>query len=271
MINHKLDRFGFSAVPFDNTPGNPFLDASRESLVKRIRDFIHYRGFAVLSGAPGTGKTMFLNYICQQLQPNEHKIIYIPFAMLKPGDMLKCICIKLNIEPVVSTTKMLGKIQDCITEIQPANPVLILDEIQKISHQTLETVRLMTNFNFEDKNLFSVIMAGNDEFLQQLKLRINEPMRQRITCFSRLTALSREDTEKYIDHHLKIAGAHQEIISQQAAALVYDFTSGIPRLINSLMFASLNAAATAESQTVELNHINSAGELTTIPNMEVFQ
>jgi len=70
----------------------------------------------------------------------------------------------------------------------------------------------MTNFNFEDKNIFSVIMAGNDEFLQQLKLRINEPMRQRVTCFSRLTALSREDTEKYIDHHLKIAGAHQEII-----------------------------------------------------------
>jgi len=127
----------------------------------------------------------------------------------------------------MSTTKMLGKIQDCITEIQPANPILILDEIQKISHQTLETIRLMTNFNFEDKNLFSVIMAGNDEFLQQLKLRINEPMRQRVTCFSRLTALSREDTEKYIDHHLKIAGAHQEIISPQAAALVYDFTSGI--------------------------------------------
>ncbi len=49
MINHKLDRFGFSTVPFDNTPENPFLDASRESLVKTIRDFIHYRGFAVRS------------------------------------------------------------------------------------------------------------------------------------------------------------------------------------------------------------------------------
>jgi len=271
MINHKLDRFGFSAIPFGNRPGNPFLDTSRTRLVKTIRNFINYRGFAVLTGAPGTGKTMFLNYLCQRLQPNEHRIIYIPFAMLKPADMLKCICIKLNIEPTVSTTKMLGKIQDCITEIQPANPVLILDEIQKISHQTLEIIRLMTNFNFEDKNLFSIIMVGNDEFLQQLKLRINEPMRQRVTCFSRLTALSREDTAKYIDHHLKTAGVHQEIIAPQAAALVYDFTSGIPRLINALMFASLNAAAEAESSVIELEHINSAGELTTIPNMEVFQ
>lgn len=271
MINHKLDRFGFSSIPFTDITEQPFLDASREQLTKTIRNFIHYRGFAVLAGAPGTGKTMFLNYLCQQLQPNEHRIIYIPFAMLKPADMLKYICIKLNIEPTVSTTKMLGKIQDCIMEIQPVNPILILDEIQKISHQTLETIRLMTNFNFEDKNLFSVIMAGNDEFLQQLKLRINEPMRQRITCFSRLAALSRADTAKYIEHHLKMAGAHQEIILPQATALVYDLTAGIPRLINSLMFASLNAAAEDESQIIELDHVNKAGELTTIPNMEVFQ
>ncbi|MCF6177661.1 MAG: AAA family ATPase [Victivallaceae bacterium] len=271
MINHKLDMFGFSAVPFANRAENPFLDASRERLVKTIAHFINYRGFAVLTGAPGTGKTMFLNYISQQLQPNEHKIIYIPFAMLKPADMLKYICIKLNIEPVVSTTKMLGKIQDCIAEIQPTNPILILDEVQKISHQTLETIRLMTNFNFEDKNLFSVIMAGNDEFLQQLKLRINEPIRQRITIFSRLTALSRADTAKYIDHHLKTAGAHQQIIDSQATTLVYDFTSGIPRLINSLMFAALNIAAEANSPIIELEHLNHAGELTTIPQMEVFQ
>jgi type II secretory pathway predicted ATPase ExeA len=92
----------------------------------------------------------------------------------------------------------------------------------------------MTNFNFEEKNLFSVIMAGNDEFLQQLRLRINEPLRQRITCFQRLSVLSREDTKKYITHHMETAGVHHEIITDQASTLVYDMTSGIPRLVNSL-------------------------------------
>jgi len=185
--------------------------------------------------------------------------------------MLKNICVKLNIEPTVSTSKMLTRIQDCIAEIQPINPVLVLDEIQKISNQTLEIIRLMTNFNFEEKNLFSVLMSGNDEFIQHLKLRINEPLRQRVTCYCRLSSLSRKETDEYIKHHFKVAGAHQKIITERAVSLVYDFTSGIPRLINSLLFAALDAAAEAESQIIDLDHINKAETLISPPTQEVYR
>jgi len=271
MKDHKFDIFGFSSIPFSQNQKTPFLDTSRKQVLKKIENFIIYRGFAVLSGSPGTGKTMLLNHLCNNLQPNEYKIIYIPFAMLKPADMLKSICIKLDLEPIVSITKMLGKIQDRMTEIQPVNTVLVLDEIQKISHTTLETIRLMTNFNFEEKNLFSVIMAGNDEFLQQLRLRINEPLRQRITCFQRLSVLSREDTKKYITHHFETAGIHHEIITEQASTLVYDMTSGIPRLINSLVFASLEEAADAGERMIDIKHINAGSELVSLPSQELFQ
>lgn len=268
MRDHKFDRFGFTSIPFSGARETPFLDESRERALRRMGNFLNQRGFAVLCGAPGTGKTMLLNHLCRQLQPNEHRIIYIPFSMLKPSDMLKNICAKLNVEPTVSASKMLGKIQDCVLGIQPVNPVLVFDEIQKISHETLEMVRLMTNFNFEEKNLFSVLMAGNEEFLQQLKLRINEPSRQRVTCFLKLSDLSREDTREYIKHHFEMAGAHQEIITEQGANLAYDLTSGTPRLINSLLFASLEAAADGDSQTIDLEHINSASELVSLPTRE---
>jgi len=271
MKNHKFDRFGFTALPFTAELKTAYLDVSRDNVLKNLRNFLNYRGFAVLCGSPGTGKTALLNHLCRQLQPNEYKIIYIPFSMLKPSDMLKNICVKLDLEPTVSTSKMLTRIQDCIADIQPVNPVLVLDEIQKISHQTLETVRLMTNFNFEEKNLFSVLMAGNDEFIQHLKLRINEPLRQRVTCYCRLKALSRKETEKYINHHFEAAGAHQKIITEQAVSLAYDFTSGIPRLINSLVFAAIETAAEAESQIIDLEHINKAGILISPPIQEVYQ
>ena len=271
MRDHKFDPFGFSSMPFSDNAGTPFLDDARKQAVKRIESFFNCRGFAVLCGAPGTGKTMLLNYLCHKLQPNEHRIIYIPFAMLKPADMLKNICFKLDLEPTVSSTKMLKSIQDRISEIQPVNPVLVLDEIQKISHPTLEIIRLMTNFNFEDKNLFSVIMAGNDEFLQQLRLRINEPLRQRITCFQRLAPLSRNDTGKYIKHHFETAGVNHEIITDQAANLVYDLTSGIPRLVNSLVFAALEEAADSGSKVIDITHVNAGSEIVSLPAQEVFQ
>lgn len=271
MTDHKFDPFGFSSTPFSENEKTPFLDTTRRQVLRRMRSFLDYRGFAVLCGAPGTGKTMLLNHLRQTLQPNEHRIIYIPFAMLKPADMLKNICLKLDLEPTVSTSKMLRRVQDRITEIQPVNPVLVLDEIQKISHPTLETIRLMINFNFEEKNLFSVVMVGNDEFLQQLKLRMNEPLRQRITCFQRLSPLSREDAGAYIKHHFEKAGAHHEVITEQAVSLVYDLTSGTPRLINSLVFAALEEAADAGSKIIDLDHINTGSELVFLPEHEVFQ
>lgn len=271
MREHKFDRFGFSSIPFRSESKATYLDTPRKQALKNMLNFLNYRGFAVLSGSPGTGKTMLLNHLCSQLNPNENKILYIPFSMLSPSDMLKSICVKLNLEPTVSTSKMLAAIQECITQMQPVNPILVLDEIQKISNPTIEIIRLMTNINFEEKNLFSVLMAGNDEFLQRVRLRINEPLRQRITCYCRLDSLSRSDTKEYIKCQLETAGAHQDIITEQAATFVYDLTSGIPRLVNSLVFAALEAAAEEDSQLIELKHINLAEKIVILPQQEPYQ
>ncbi len=271
MNKHKFDRFGFSSLPFKNGSKAAYLDTSREQTIKNILNFLNYRGFAVLSGPPGTGKTMLLNYLCGQLNPNETKIIYIPFSMLSPSDMLKSICVKLNLEPTISASKMLARIQECVTQMQPVNPILVLDEIQKITNPTIELIRLMTNVNFEEKNIFSVIMAGNDEFLQHIRLRINEPLRQRITCYCHLEPLSRTDTKEYIKCQLEAAGAHQDVITEQAATYVYDLTSGIPRLINSLAFAALEATAEDNSQIIDLKHISIAEKIVMLPQEEPYQ
>lgn len=271
MKKHKFDRFGFTSLPFRNDSKAVFLDTAREQVVKNMLNFLNYRGFAVLSGSSGTGKTMLLNHLCKQLNSNENKIIYIPFSMLSPSDMLKSICVKLNLEPTISASKMLANIQECITQMQPVNPVLVLDEIQKITNPTIEIIRLMTNINFEEKNIFSVLMAGNEEFLQRVRLRINEPLRQRITCYCHLDVLSRSNTKEYIKCQLESAGAHQDIMTEQAAFFVHDLTSGIPRMINSLAFAALEAAAEDESQIIDLPHIERARKITIPPQQEPYQ
>lgn len=269
MKDHRFDRFAFTKLPFTDEIKPAFIDTEREEILKVMHNFIRRRGFAVLTGSPGTGKTMLLNHFSRDLNPNENKIIYIPFSMLKPSDMLKTICIKLDIIPVISTTGMLAKIQECVTAMQPVNPVFVFDEVQKIMHPTMETVRLMTNVNFEEKNLFSVIMSGNDEFLQNIRLRIYEPLRQRISCYKRLNPLKRSSSEQYIIHQFKEAGALHKIMTEQAVGLVHDLTAGIPRIINKICFAATESAADDNSEIIDLKHVNRAAELVMLPNSEI--
>lgn len=261
MKTHLFDPFAFTHIPFSGTADTLFLDPPREMVLRRLDNFLAYRGFAVITGPPGTGKTVLLGHLCRRLQPNEHRIIYVPFSFLRPSDMLRHLCAELGISGGMSTSRMLRGIQERIREIQPVNPVIVLDEIQQASPPTLDILRLVTNFDFEDKKLISVLMAGNDEFLNQLKLRIHEPLRQRVTCYTRLTPLSRECTGSYIQHGFENAGAHQQIITPQAADLVYDCTSGIPRLINSIMLTALETAAGQNSRTIDIEHVRNADEL----------
>ena len=268
---HDFDVYGFSKIPFKQSPNIPFMDEERKNSLNSLKNFLNYRGFAVLSGSPGTGKTILLRYFCNQLQPNENKIIYIPFTGLKATGILQHICQKIGLEPSRTKSIMISSIQEEITQMFPVNPILILDEIQKISHEALETIRLLTNINFDDKNYFSVIMAGTDDFIYQLRLRINEALLQRITLYSHLNPLSREETERYINYHIKDAGVQSELFSQEVIYHIYNITSGIPRLISSLTFAAIEIAAREKSKIITLEHINEAEKMVMPPKMENFK
>ena len=271
LKSHELDIYGFSKIPFKKCPDIPFMNEERKKSLNSLTNFLNYRGFAVLSGSSGTGKTMLLRYFCNQLQPNENKIIYIPFTDLKATGILQHICQQIELQRSLKKSIMLNSIQEEIKEIFPVNPILILDEIQKISHEALETIRLLTNINFDDKNYFSVIMAGTDDFIHQLKLRINEPLLQRITLYSHLTPLSREETGEYINYHIRDAGVQSELFSHQVLSHIYNITSGIPRLISSLTFASIDIAARQKTTIITLEHINEAETMVMPPKMETFK
>ncbi len=264
----EKNRFGFTRSPFSQSTGKPFVNEALQKETAKLERFLGDRGFAVVTGQAGTGKTLLLRTLCGRLNTNQYNVIYIPFATLTPPDMLKTVCRKLEIAPSISTSRMLCGIQHHINDCG-TTPVLILDEIQKISHETLEIIRLMTNFNFEEKHIFSIIMAGNDEFLQQLRLAINTPLRQRITCYCHLEPLGRTDTSEYIQHRISEAGVHHRIIPEETASLVYDCTSGVPRLINTLLGNAIRIAEEQQSGTVTAEHINSAREFTFLPEREV--
>ncbi len=254
-LREKLSRYAFSHLPFTDEINEAYLDDHRKQSLTLFREFLQFRGFALLSGEPGCGKSYLLNHLCGKLPGNTHKVMYIPFSQVGDSDMLKLICHELGIENGMSRSRMLKVIQKCIEDMQPVNTILVLDECQITSHKTLETIRLLTNFHFEEKNLFSVIMAGTEDFVQMLRLRINTALMQRITLHREIKALNREKTREYIDHHFRVAGVQHEILTPQAVERVFTASAGVPRIIDNLMRVALREAAEDNQDRIELEHV----------------
>jgi len=134
--------------------------------------FMHRRGFAFVTGGPGCGKTFFVNELCSSQNSRTTNVMYIPFAMFGDTDMLREICRQIGIEPAYRMGAMIRNIQERIREMQPVNPILVIDEVQLIGQETLDMLRILTNFKFESANLFTVIMAGDESFQHRLRLNL---------------------------------------------------------------------------------------------------
>lgn len=269
MINHDYDRYGITKLPFYNPPEKLFHDKNRERAFTHLDHFIQHRGFCVITGNPGIGKSIFMRKFCNSLHPKKAKILYIPFSMFAEFDMLCSLCYQLELETSFMKSHMLKRIRERIQELQPVNIIAVFDEVQKIKHSALEIIRTMTNFDFDEKSYVSVILSGTPEFLNILRLKINEHLKQRISLFVSLETLSRNDTSCYIKNYMKDAGVHRDIFTEQAINTIYELTDGIPRMINNICASAFAEAATNNSELIEINHVQLANQNLTLPIKDI--
>jgi general secretion pathway protein A len=132
------------------------------------------------------------------------------------------------------------------------NVVLIIDEAQNLSPAVLEEVRMISNLETENEKLIQIIFLGQPELKKKLALPRLEQLRQRIAVYFHLTPLNKEDTKKYIYHRLKVAsGSDKEYITEKAIDLVYDFSKGIPRLVNQICDSAFLTGYISEMKVVD--------------------
>jgi general secretion pathway protein A len=177
---------------------------------------------------------------------------------LSESDLLKTICRRLDIQPPHFKNKVISSIQQRIGEMQPINPILILDEMQNATIPVLDAVRLLANDNFDTQSKLSVILIGTPEFFDKLSLAINESLSQRITLYQDIQELDHEDTTGYIAHCLADAGAAAPIFEPSAIRLIHDLSRGSIRIINKLAYAAMTAASLDQSVQVILKHVQAA-------------
>jgi type II secretory pathway predicted ATPase ExeA len=268
MLDSTLTFFGLTNPAFSRPPREPYLDPARKNALGQLQRLVERRGFAVLTGASGSGKTALLHYLRDSLNENQHQIAYVPFSFLEKGQMLHYLAGQLGLEPRRGIAAALCVLQKHLHSIQPVTPLIILDEVEQLETHTAGLLRSLLHDRADTAHHCALIMAGAGSFVdQKLRLEVHEALRQRITLYLRLPPLSREHCEAYIGHHLRSAGCTNEIFEPPALELIHELVNGRLRLINTLAEAAMDHAAENRDQTIGLEHIEAVAETVLPPQI----
>ena len=226
--------------PFENTPDPRFLYSSHEHLEAATRltyAVEEHKGAALLTGEYGCGKTVISRLLFQVLPQDKYEIGLVTNPLMSPVELLREICFQLGIKVASDSSKpeLLMSLNERFYENLNKNKetVIIVDEAQAIKDtETFEELRLLLNFQLNDRFLMTLILIGQPE-LRTIIDRLKQ-LKQRLAMRYHLNPLSRDDTKNYIIHRLKVAGTEARIFSDKACGLIWVHSDGVPRLINTI-------------------------------------
>jgi general secretion pathway protein A len=229
--------YGLFLKPFENAPDPKFLFPSkshREVLAALRYGIDNVKGFILIAGDVGTGKTTMINALLKEIDPS-----YIIFNINNPkwsfDEIIRYLAIKfkINIENEANF-QILEKLQTILEKIDYVGKrvVLIIDEAHLLSESTLEDIRLISNIEKENKKLIQIVLVGQEEIYDLLQRESLKTLKQRIMINRNLEPLSKKETIDYINHRLRIGGRKSQLFSKKAVALIWKRSQGVPRLIN---------------------------------------
>jgi general secretion pathway protein A len=251
--------FGLKEKPFSITPDPRYLFMSErhaEALAHLMYGVNEAGGFVQLTGDIGTGKTTLVRTMLEKM-PQHADVAVILNPRISPQELLLSICQELAIvvsDAAANSSKSLVdmlNIKLLAAHAQGRRVIVIVDEAQNLSADTLEQVRLLTNLETPSAKLMQIILIGQPELRDVLAHSGLKQLAQRITGRYHLAPLTREDSIAYIRHRLKIAGATGEIFTNAALREAYRLTAGVPRLINVVCDRALLGAYTEDQHRID--------------------
>jgi len=255
--------FGLRESPFNVNPDPRYLFLTRqiqESLAGLTYGIQNRKGFILLTGEVGTGKTTLLNRLLDWLHGQRVATAYIFNSRLDVNQLFDFIMAEFEI-PCESREKsqVLLRLNQWLLDRYRVGEtaVLIVDEAQNLSSDVLEEIRLLTNLETSTEKLLQIVLTGQPELEEKLKLPQLRQLRQRITLRCRTSPLSLEETFGYIAERLRIAGANGEpVFSKESIQTVHTYSRGIPRVVNllcehALINAYVDSVRPVPSQLVE--------------------
>lgn len=230
---------------------NPFIKNSKEILIDtteyketlfRLDYLAKTKGFGILTGSAGRGKTTAVRSWAASLNPSLYKVVYSSLSTLTPNDFYRNLVKELGNEPAYKKPDNFRIIQDEITRLaieKRKTSVIIIDEANYINNTILNDLKILFNFEMDSRDRAAILLAGLPKLNSTLTLQIHEPLRQRIVMNYNLEGLTKEEGKTYILEKLKGAGCNQTVFEDAAIEAILNATDGTPRLINKYCNASM--------------------------------
>jgi type II secretory pathway predicted ATPase ExeA len=260
--------FGLSQAPFNITPDPSFLYLSashREGLAQLSYGIRARKGFIVLTGEVGTGKTTLIHALLNELNGIAQTALIFS-TIMNPADLLRSVCEEFGL---IEPKRPLQEIHDYLVSLNEfllenyrkgENCALIIDEAQNLSAEVLESIRLLSNFETSKDKLLQILLVGQPE----LAVRLNSPelrqLKQRVMLRHHLRVLSLQECCEYVSNRLKVAGADRTIFTLNGLETVYSYSGGIPRVVNVLCDNALLTAYALGRKEIDTGIIREVAE-----------
>lgn len=251
-------RYGLEFNPFgrNNRKDITVETSEYKEIMYRLGILKELKGFGVLTGSPGTGKTTCLRNWSSTLDSSLYKVIYISLTTVTAVEFYKEMAEQFGMEPRFKKIQNYHLIQDAVNRLvleKNITPVVILDEADHLSSSILCDLKVIFSFEMDSRDRAIVLMSGLPIFNNTLRLNVNEPLRQRLIMNYNVGRLGEEDGLNYIHTKLEKAGCHQKVFEEQAERAILNASGSALREINKICDKCLLIGDSKRSEIITID------------------
>lgn len=262
------DFFGVREAPFENTPDTRYLVLTprAEEIVEELTYGVEARkGLLLLTGEVGTGKTTLLSGLIDRLRRKETPVAFIQTTLLDVGCFYETVLAEFGVKSDATTTaNPTLALRNWVSKNHDIgkNPVLIIDEAQRLSVDVFDEIRMLLNLETPQEKKLQIVLAGQQELLQIFRRPRLYGLKQRVALRSKTMPLYSDETRDYIQERLRIAGSArpEDVFSREATTAIHSYSCGIPRIINLLCEQALVNAYADGIRPVPAHVVEKAGQ-----------
>jgi len=246
-VERLQDHYGFTRMPFgrDLAPQMLHRHAAHAEAAARIGWCISQRALGVVTGEVGAGKTVAVRAALAALDPSRHTTIYIGNPSVGVRGINNHIVTALGGVPRFHHATLVPQAADALAAEaaeRGRTPTLIIDEAHLLSHDQLESIRMLTNHNLDSGAPFAALLIGQPDLRRKMRLGVLAALEQRIGLRYAMPPMTSAETASYLKHHLTLVGRSDTLFSDDATTLIHHTSRGYPRAVNNLAVQALTAA-----------------------------